>query len=213
MIHYGFWRSSAAYRTRIALNLKGIEAENRYIDLGKQEQDAGDYGAVNPQRLVPSLDDDGVIVNQSLAIMEYLEETHPEPPLLPADAPGRARVRALCLNIACEVHPILTARAMGTLDSMFGVSAAARREWYAHWIARGLTAFEARLTNDPATGLYCHGDAPTMADVCMVPQLNNARTNECDLSGYPTMLRIEETCKALDAFRLAEPSNQPDYTG
>ena len=213
MIHYGYWRSSAAYRTRIALNLKGIEAENRYIDLDKEEQDGGAYGAVNPQRLVPSLDDDGVIVNQSLAIIEYLEETRPEPPLLPADAPGRARVRALCLHIACEVHPILTMRALGTLDSMFGVSAAARREWYTHWIARGLTAFEARLADDAATGLYCHGDVPTMADICMVPQLHNARTNDCDLSGYPTMLRIEETCKTLDAFNLAAPSNQPDYTG
>ena len=149
------------------------------------------------------------VLTQSLAIIEYLDETHPTPPLLPADAPGRARVRALALAVACDIHPLNNLRVLGRLKAM-GHSKEEVDDWYRHWIAVGLTALEAQLAGDPRTGRFCHGDAPGLADVLLVPQLANARRLDCPLDGYPTLLRIDEACRALPAFATAAPDRQPD---
>jgi maleylacetoacetate isomerase len=210
MILYTYWRSSAAHRVRIALGLKGIRSDDRYINLLEQEQRDDSYLAANPQGTIPSIDDDGVIANQSLAIIEYLDETRPKPPLLPSEAAGRARVRAMSLHIACEIHPVITPRTVNAMGDMLGASPEARGEWTCYWTNYGLTAFEKRLSGDTATGRYCHGDVPTMADVCMVPQLHLARSQGYDLSDYPTMLRIETACMDLEAFQAAMPEEQPD---
>lgn len=207
-----YYRSSASYRVRIALNLKGLAAEPSYVHLSKNggEQFGAAFDSVNPQHLLPVLEDDGLVLPQSLAIIEYLDETRPEAPLLPADPKGRARVRALSQAIAADIHPINNLRVLKYLSEQLGVSADQKNAWYRHWVALGLEALERQLAGHPATGRFCHGDTPTMADCCLVPQLYNARRFECDLSGYPTLLAIDARCAALPAFADALPDVQPD---
>jgi maleylacetoacetate isomerase len=200
MILYTYWRSSAAHRVRIALRLKGLTPEERYINVMETGPHRQSYLAVNPQGSVPSLDDDGVLMNQSLAIIEYLDECYPDPPLMPPDAPERARGRAISLNIACEIHPVVTPRTVNALGTMFDVSPERRTAWSEHWTHYGLKAVETRLEHPPATGRFCHGDTPTVADLCAVPQLQLAQTLGFDLSGYPTMLRIEKNAWSSRPF-------------
>ena len=206
---YGFYRSSAAYRVRIALNLKNVSYTDAFVHLAKGEQHKA-FALLNPQKLVPALEIDGHLLTQSLAILEYLEETKPEPPLLPKDAAGRARVRGLALQVACDIHPLNNLRVLGYLAKTLGASEAQKQAWYCHWIAEGLAALEAALARDPATGAFCHGSTPTLADVCLVPQVANARRFKCPLDSYPTIRRIEAACLALPAFARASPENQPD---
>ena len=209
---HSYYRSSASYRVRIALNLKGLAAEPSYVHLSKNggEQFNPAFDSLNPQHLLPVLEDDGMVLPQSLAIIEYLDETRPEAPLLPADPKGRARVRALSQAIAADIHPINNLRVLKYLSEQLGVSADQKNAWYRHWVALGLEALERQLAGHPATGRFCHGDTPTMADCCLVPQLYNARRFECDLSGYPTLLAIDARCAALPAFADALPDVQPD---
>ncbi len=208
---YGYFRSSAAYRVRIALNLKGLTPEHVSVHLRKGAQAEPPFAALNPQKLVPVLEtDDGAPLTQSLAIIEYLEEVHPHPTLLPADAPGRARVRAIALTIACDIHPLNNLRVLKHLGRELELDEEARNAWYRHWIAEGFAALEAMLANDPRTGRYCHGDQPTLADVCLVPQVYNAERFDCDLTPYPTLVRLAAAARALPAFADAAPERQPD---
>ena len=207
---YNYFRSSAAYRVRIALNLKGIEPENVFVHLQKSEQLAAGYLQINPQGLIPTLVDGDEIITQSLAIIEYLDETHPVPPLLPAAPAERARVRSIALAIACDIHPIDNLRVLKYLTGVLKVSEEQKNEWYAHWVREGLSALETRLAADARTGRFCHGDTPTLADICLIPQLANARRVTLDLSVFPTLLRIEAACNALPAFADAAPARQPD---
>jgi len=212
MILHNYFRSSASYRVRIALNLKRLPFDYRAVHLnrggGEQLQPA--FLALNPQALVPVLEHDGAFLQQSLAIIEYLEEVHPSPPLLPPDALGRARVRSLALMVACEMHPLNNLRVLNYLSGTLGVTAEAKSSWYRHWVELGFGALEAELARSPHTGAFCHGDAPTLADCCLVPQLFNARRFECDLTPYPTLLAVEKRCVELAAFRDAAPDRQPD---
>jgi maleylpyruvate isomerase len=208
---YDYFRSSAAYRVRIALNLKQIAPERAFIHLRKGDQRADEYLALNPQGLVPSLvTDDGVVLTQSVAILEWLDETFRDPPILPRDAAGRARVRSLALAIACDIHPLDNTRVLSYLTGTLGVTEAQKNGWYKYWIDVGFEALETSLARDGATGRFCHGDAPTLADICLVPQMANARRVEFDFGPYPTLTRIEAACQALPAFVAAAPSNQPD---
>ena len=209
---YTYFRSSAAYRVRIALNLKGIAAEQVPVHLLRDggEQFGAAYDEKNPQHLVPLLEDGGLLLPQSLAIIEYLDETHPQPALLPADARGRARVRALAQAISCDIHPIDNLRVLKYLSDTLGVSPEQKTGWYRHWVALGLEALERQLGRDGGAGLFCHGDTPTMADCCLVPQLYNARRFDCDLSAYPVLGAIAARCEALPAFADARPESQPD---
>jgi len=207
---YGYFRSSAAYRTRIALNLKGLEYEYVPVHLSKGEQRAASYRALNAQELVPTLIDDRGIFTQSLAIIEYLDERYPEPPLLPKLPEARARVRAIALAIACDIHPLNNLRALQYLIGPLGATDGAKNAWYRHWIEVGLDALETQLAKDPATGTFCYGDAPTLADICLVPQLANARRFAIPLEPYPTLVRIDANCGKLDAFAAASPDRQPD---
>ncbi len=207
---YGYYRSSAAYRLRIAMNLKDIEAEESSVRLRAGEQFAPEFLALNPQAAVPVLIDGGTTIGQSLAIIEYLDETHPEPALLPPDAPGRARVRRLAQIVACDIHPLNNLKVMNYLRDEMAQDQEAISRWYRHWVEGGLGAMEALLAASGETGRFCHGDAPTLADVCLVPQLYNARRFDCDLSAMPTILEIEAACLALDDFSDAIPEAQPD---
>jgi maleylacetoacetate isomerase len=210
---YDYWRSSACYRVRIALNLKGLAYEARPVHLVRDggEQHAADYRALNPQHLVPTLVDGQRVVRQSIAIIEYLEETRPETPaLLPAGARDRAHVRALALLVACDIHPLNNLRVMQHLEREFGADGDARTAWMRHWMASGFAAFEAMLAEDASTGACCHGDEPTLADVCLVPQVYNARRFGLDLEPYPLIARIDAHCLGLPAFQRAQPENQPD---
>jgi maleylacetoacetate isomerase len=209
---YDYYRSSAAYRVRIALNLKGIVPDERtFVHLRMGNQRAQDYLALNPQGLVPALAlDDGAVMTQSLAIIEYLEETHPAPPLLPADPVARARVRGIALAIACEIHPLNNLRVLHYLTGTLGVSSEQKDGWYRYWVDVGLEALETQLAREAATGHFCHGDAPSLADLCLVPQIANARRFSIDLSPYATLTRIEAACLALPAFATAAPERQPD---
>ena len=211
MIVHGYFLSSAAHRLRIALNLKGIAAEPRSVHLRKREQDAEAYRAVNPQGLVPALEaDDGTVLTQSLAIIEFLDETCPQPRLIPEDALGRARVRALSLIVACEIHPLNNARTLAHLRKAMNQTEDQVNAWYRHWVADGLAKFEASLASFPGTGRFCHGDAPTMADCCLVPQVFNAQRFDCDTKPYPTVMRVFDECMKLEAFDRAQPAKQPD---
>jgi maleylacetoacetate isomerase len=207
---YGYFRSSAAFRVRIALNLKGIAPALAFVHLRKAEQHAPDYHQHNPQELVPFLVHGETAIAQSLAIIEYLDEVVPEPPLLPKDPAGRARVRQLALVIACDVHPLNNLRVMRYLEGRFGADEESRTAWQAHWMALGFAALEEMLARDPARGRFCHGDTPSLADICLIPQLANARRIAMDLSLYPTLLGIEENAFRLTAFEAARPQNQPD---
>jgi maleylacetoacetate isomerase len=212
LVLYGYWRSSAAYRVRIALNLKGLDYESRPVHLlqdGGGQHTPG-YREINPQRMVPCLLDGDRVITQSLAIMEYLDETHPEVPIMPMDSRGRARVRALALAVACDMHPLGNLRVLQRLESQFGADEVQRAEWSRHWIATGFGALEAMLADNAATGSYCHGDTPGVADACLVPQVYNAIRWKLPLDEYPTLRRINHNCMALDAFRLAAPESQVD---
>ncbi|GLQ48066.1 maleylacetoacetate isomerase [Dyella lipolytica] len=212
LVLYSYWRSSAAFRVRIALNLKGLRYETRAIHLLREggEQHTAAYAALNPQELVPTLVDGQRVLTQSLAILEYLDETHPPPALLPADAAGRARARALSQVIACDIHPIGNLRMLQWIESQFGANDEQKGVWARHWMATGLRALETMLAGSKETGRYCHGDTPGMADACLVPQVYNARRWKVPLGDYPTILRIDATCDGLDAFRDAMPEHQPD---
>ena len=209
---YDYFRSSAAYRVRIALNMKGIVPDERtFVHLRIGNQRAQDYLALNPQGLVPALAlDGGAVLTQSLAIVEFLEELHPSPALLPRDPVARARVRAIALAIACEIHPLNNLRVLHYLTGTLGLSDEQKNGWYRYWVDVGLEALETQLGREAATGEFCHGDGPTLADVCLVPQLANARRFKIDLSPYPTLTRIDATCRALPAFADAAPERQPD---
>ena len=207
----GNFRSSAAYRVRIALNLKGVAVEHASRHLRRGEQKSPDYAALNPQKLVPALVlDSGEVLTQSLAILEYLEETYPQPPLLPREPVERARVRALALIPTADIHPIQNLRVMGYLREKFGQTEESAVSWSRHWIETGFDAYEATIANDPRTGAFSHGDAPTMADLCLIPQVFNAARFKVDMKNYPTIQRIYETCMRLPAFDAAQPAKQPD---
>jgi maleylacetoacetate isomerase/maleylpyruvate isomerase len=209
---YGYWRSTAAYRVRVALELKGLTWENRPVHLVRDggEQHTAAYHALNPQELVPALLDGERVFTQSLAIAEYLDEMYPEPPLLPVDPRGRARVRALALTIACDIHPLGNLRVLQQLERQFGATEAQRAEWSRHWMSQGFAAIEALLADNVATGAFCHGDTPGLADICLVPQVYNARRWSLPLDPYPTVQRIDAACAQLEAFRTAAPELQPD---
>ncbi len=210
---YSYFRSSASFRVRIALNLKGLPFETVPVHLlkGGGEQFAPEYKSLNPAALVPVMVDEGGTFSQSLAIIEYLEECHPAPPLLPRSAADRARVRAIALSIACEIHPLNNLRVLGYLSKKLGVSDDDKNAWYRYWVETGLASVEAQLAHDPATGAFCHGDAATLADICLVPQIFNAQRFNCELGAVPTVMRIFERCLELPAFADAVPAKQPDF--
>jgi maleylacetoacetate isomerase/maleylpyruvate isomerase len=206
---HNYFRSSASFRVRIALHLKGLAYDYVPVHLVKGEQKSAEFGALSAERLVPVLElDDGQRLTQSMAIIEYLDETHPQPALLPGDAAGRARVRALAQIIACEVHPLNNLRVLKYLVHELKVQEAPKLAWYRHWVRLGLGAYEARLAEQP--GRFSHGDAPTLADCCLVPQVFNAQRFDCDLTGLARVMQVFDACMALDAFRQAEPSACPD---
>jgi len=205
-ILYDYWRSSAAYRVRIALNLKGIDYESRPIDLREDVQKSAEYRALNPQGLVPTLEIDGQRLTQSLAIINYLDLRYPNQPLLPASAANRAHVVAMAMTIACDIHPLNNLRVLKYLKHELGQSQEAVDRWYAHWIMGGLPALEALAA--PEAGKFLFGNAPTGADVCLVPQLYNARRYNVPLDNYPTLLRAEENANKMDAFAAAHPDRQ-----
>ena len=214
---YSYFRSSASYRVRIALALKGLAYDYVPVQIVKGEQMAEAFRSMAPAQLVPALvlgSEEGVDVDttltQSLAIIEYLDETHPEPPLLPADALGRARVRSLALDIACEIHPLDNLRVLRYLTGELKVGEDDKNRWYRHWVESGLAALEQQLAAHPATGRFCHGDAPGLADCVLVPQIFNAQRMSCKLDHVPTVMRIFEACMAEPAFQSAQPSSCPD---
>jgi maleylpyruvate isomerase len=209
MILYDYFRSSASYRVRIALHLKGLAAEQRSIHLRKGEQRAGSYLEVNPQGLVPTLVTDDTTLTQSLAIMEYLDETHPDPPLLPQGAVDRAWVRSIAQMIACDIHPIDNTRVIQYLDKTLHLDEATRNEWYAHWIRLGFEAIETRLA-ERGGGKFAFGDTPTIADICIVPQVANAGRVKLPMEPYPRIGAINAACLAHPAFAAAHPDRQPD---
>jgi len=207
---YTYFRSSAAFRVRIALNLKGLRYEPVFVHLAKGEHRQPDYAEVNPQALLPTLElDDGTRLVQSLAIIEWLDEKHPTPALLPKDPLPRARVRSLAYLVACEIHPLNNLRVLQHLKRALGHSQEQIDNWYRHWIADGLAKLEADLVR-PGTGKFCQGDAPTMADCCLVPQIFNAKRYSSDLAPFPATMRIFENCMRLEAFDRAQPAKQPD---
>jgi maleylpyruvate isomerase len=209
---YTFFRSSASYRVRIALNLKGLAYEQTPIHLrrGGGEQFSATYKRINPQALVPALEDNGRVFTQSLAIIEYLEEKYPNPPLLPAAAADRALVRSMAMVIACEVHPIQNLRVLTLVKREYQQTDEQVNQWARHWIDLGLSALEQMILAQPNRGKFCFGDTPTLADICLVPQLGNARRYGCDLAQYPTIVSIEKNCVTIPAFANAAPEKQPD---
>ena len=207
---YGYSRSSAAFRVRIALNLKKLDYDSAFIHLRRGDQSQPGYLGVNPQGLVPALDIDGERLIQSLPIIEYLDETHPEPPLLPRDPAGRARVRGLAAIVACDIHPLNNLRVLRYLHRQLGHDEGDVETWYNHWIADGFAAFEGLLARH-RVGPFCHGDRPSLADIALVPQVVNAERYRLDMAPYPTIARIFDKCMTLDAFAAAHPQLQPDY--
>lgn len=209
---YTFGPSSAAYRARIALNLKGLSPEYRSIHLTKDGgiQHSAEYKRVNPQGLIPTLIHEGHTIGQSLAIMEYLDEKFPEPPLLPRDAFGRARVRQLAYMVACDIHPINNLRVRQYLTSTLKADQAQSEAWYAHWITLGFAAMEEMISGAAETGTFLHGNVPTLADICLVPQMANARRFKVPVDGFRTLIRIDQAARALPAFAKAAPENQQD---
>jgi maleylacetoacetate isomerase len=207
---YNFYRSSASYRVRIVASVKGIDYDYVSIDLAHGESRAASFEALNPQGRVPALEEEGKLVGQSLAICEYLEETRPNPPMLPSDPAGRARVRALALAVACEIHPIGGGRAQNYLAKEFNASDEQRAQWSRHWMVEGFRAIESMLTGSQETGRFCHGNSPTIADAFLVPQVYNARLAKVDMGIFPTIQRICDECDKVDAFERARPERQPD---
>ncbi|MDQ3189345.1 MAG: maleylacetoacetate isomerase [Pseudomonadota bacterium] len=209
---YGYFRSSASFRVRVALNLKGLPYDSTAVHLRKDggQQHAPAFRALNPAALLPVLDDDGHVMTQSLAIIEYLEETHPQPPLLPRDAVQRAYVRSVALAIACDIHPLNNLRVLRYLVKTLGVSEEQKNAWYRHWVEQGLAALEAQIVADNRAGQYALADSVTLADVMIVPQIFNAQRMDCSLESVPTLMRIFEHCMRLPAFIDAQPSKQPD---
>ena len=210
-ILYDYWRSSAAYRVRIALNLKGVEYESRQVDLRDDQQKAADYRALNPQGLVPMLEIDGHRLTQSLAIINYLDLRYPNQPLIPAMAADRAHVVILALMVACDIHPLNNLRVLKYLAGPLGHDEAAIAAWYNHWILEGFEALERIVAHDGQAGDFCHGDAPTLADICLVPQVVNARRYNLDMAAFPTVRKIFDNCLEIEAFRNAVPEEQPDF--
>ena len=213
---YSYFRSSASYRVRIALALKGLDYEYAAVNLVNKEQMGDDFRAVSPAQLVPALvvgdASTAATLTQSLAIIEYLDETHPEPPLLPKDALGRARVRTLALDIACEIHPLDNLRVLRYLVGEMKVSEDDKNRWYRHWVEAGLETVERQLAGHPQTGRFCHGDTPGLADCLLVPQIFNARRMDCRLDHVPTVMRVFDACMAEPAFATTQPSACPDAT-
>ena len=207
---YGFFRSSAAYRVRIALNMKGLDYEQASIHLARGRQYAPEFSQVSPQNLVPVLEHDDQALYQSLAIVDYLDEKFPKPPLLPDDARARNRVRSLALLIACEIHPLNNTRVLAYLTETLKLTDEQKNAWYRHWVTTGFTALEKRLASEKQTGRFCHGDMPGFADIALVPQVANANRFKVDLAPFATIRRINENCLALEPFSKAMPQNQPD---
>jgi maleylacetoacetate isomerase/maleylpyruvate isomerase len=205
---YNYFRSSASYRVRIALALKGLDYDYKAVHLVKGEQLAESYAAVSASRLVPLLRDGDAVLTQSLAIIEYLDETHPQPRLLPADPAGRARVRALALDIACEIHPLNNLRVLRYLTQSLKVAEEDKDRWYRHWVETGLEVVERQLAAQPDR--YCHGDSPTLADITLVPQVFNAQRFKCRTDHLPQVMRVFEACMQLPAFEKTRPEACPD---
>jgi maleylacetoacetate isomerase len=205
---FGYSRSSAAYRVRIALNLKSLSYESVAIHLLEREQQSPDYVKLNPERLVPLLQAGNTLISQSLAIIEYLDEVYPEPRLLPSDHGLRAKVRAFALAIACDIHPLNNLRVLQHLTGPMGLSEATKAGWYQHWVREGLAPLE-EIVSGHGEGPFCFGSSPTIADLCLVPQLANARRTHCDVAQYPALLGVEAHCLSLEVFRKAAPENQP----
>jgi maleylacetoacetate isomerase len=209
---YNFSRSSASYRVRIVANLKGITYDYASVNLMRGESRQPSYETLNPQGRVPALEDNGRLIPQSMAICEYLEETHPHPSIFPTDPFGRARVRALALIVACEIHPTAGGRAQNFLGTLLNADAKQRAEWGRHWMSEGFREIEAMLTRSADTGSFCHGDSPTMADAFLIPQVYNAERAGVALASFPIVRRIYEECNKLEAFSKAAPERQPDAT-
>ena len=210
MLLYNYYRSSASYRVRIALGLKGLAYDYAAVNLQRHEQLEPGYGEISAAQAVPMLQDGEARVVQSLAIIEYLDERYPQPPLLPGDALARARIRALAQDIACEIHPLNNLRVLRYLVHELGASEDAKNAWYRHWVERGLAVVERQLEESPATGRYCHGDQPTLADCVLVPQIFNARRFDCRLDHVPTVMRVFDACMEMPAFENARPERCPD---
>ncbi|MEO8006590.1 MAG: maleylacetoacetate isomerase [Betaproteobacteria bacterium] len=207
---HGYFRSSASYRTRIALNMKGLVYEQVSVHLARGAQYTPEFSEISPQNLVPVLERDRQRLYQSLAIIEYLEETFPQPPLLPPEPAARARVRSLAYISGCEIHPLNNTRVLGYLTQTLKLSDQQKEDWYRHWVTVGFEALEKRLAGERETGRFSHGDAPGFADIFLVPQVANANRFKVDLQPFPTIRRINENCLAVDAFIKAMPQNQPD---
>ena len=209
---YDYAYSSAAYRVRIALNLKGVAYEQSTVSLIKDggQQHSAAYKAINPQALIPTLEVDGRAIGQSLAIIEYLDEVYPVPPLLPTYPAEKARVRQIAYEIACDIHPVNNMRVRGQLKSLGHSEEEIMAKWYAHWITIGFAALETQLNASKETGVFCHGDTPTLADICLVPQMANAFRFKVPVDAFPTLVRIDKTARALPAFAAAAPERQPD---
>ena len=207
---YNYFRSSASYRVRIALALKGLDCELLPVHLLRNEQLAASFTAIAPAKLVPLLADGDKLLTQSMAIIEYLDETHPEPSLLPGDAAARARIRGLAQDIACEIHPLNNLRVLRYLVRELKVSEDDKNRWYRHWVETGLEAVEKQLAGNKATGRFCHGDTPTLADCVLVPQVVNGQRMACSLDHVPTVMRVFDECMKLEAFSATQPSAYPE---
>ena len=209
---HNYFRSSASFRVRIALNLKGLPYDYKAVQIARGDHQGGAFAAMSADRLVPLLEDDGERFSQSLAIIEYLDETQPDPPLLPHDPVGRAHVRAMAQSIACEIHPLNNLRVLKYLVRELKLDDVAKNTWYQHWVYEGLLGFERSLEQRPVSR-YCYGDSPTLADCCLVPQVFNAQRFDCDLSTFPRTMAVFEACMQLDAFLRAQPSSCLDAEG
>jgi maleylacetoacetate isomerase len=207
---YTYYRSQASFRVRIALNLKGLQREDVFLHLERGDQFAGEYRAINPQMVVPTLLDGGSKLFQSLAILEYLDEQYPEPPLLPSDPQARAWVRGLAMINAADSHPLIVPRVRNYLTQVLQLSEQQKIAWIQHWLGLGLQAIEALLAENPASGRFCHSDRVTIADICLVTQVTPAKTFNCSLDPYPRIMRVYDTCMAIPAFADAHPARQPD---
>lgn len=208
---YGYFRSSAAYRTRIAFNLKGVPVDLAFVSLLKGEQKSADYTNKNPQGLIPALETEQGVLSQSMAIMEWLEVEHPKPSLLPGDSWQQAQIRAFAFSIACDIHPLNNLRVLKYITGELGASEAQKNAWYAHWIQTGFAALE--LSVKRHGGKFCFGNNPTLADVCLIPQIYNAERFNVDLSAYPALMAVYQHCNSLPAFADAKPEHQPDAQG